>query len=110
MSRVNVLPGITTNGKSTVPSAGTLNATGISMIRSGTPMFQPFTNFIGVGASFGLPGCAPPSTQVTRVFTCCGVSFRSLEKWPYCGSAYHGGIFFVSTAILMATAHGRASS
>src|SRR5215470_638298 len=73
-------------------------------------MFQPSRNCFGAGASLGSPGLAPPSTHETRVLICAGVSLRSLEKCPYCGSAYHGGIFWFTTAIFMAIAQGRASS
>src|SRR6476619_2037415 len=93
-----------------VPDAGISKATGISRIMSGLPIDQPSTNLTGAGASLALPAGAPASTQDTRVLTSPADMVRSLENLPCCGSAYHGGIFFVATAVLMALAQGRVVS
>jgi hypothetical protein len=49
------------------------------------------------------------SAQETKVVMSAWLSRRSLAKWPYCGSANHGGIFWLTTATLIAFAQGRAS-
>src|SRR6266496_1392250 len=72
-------------------------------------MFHPSTNSSGFGRSFGSPSGAPASTHFTSVSrSACDIE-RSLRKWPNCGSANHGGIFWVRTACFMALAQGRAS-
>src|SRR5215470_12738755 len=63
----------------------------------------------GTGASFALPSGAPASTHREMVSISLAFSERSLAKWPTCGSANHGGIFFVRTAVFIAFAHGRTS-
>src|SRR6266699_7233474 len=73
-------------------------------------MPHPSTDsFTGGGISFGAPSCAPPFTQVTSLRISAGESDLSLEKCPYCGSAYHGGMIFCVTTILIVEAHGLVS-
>src|ERR1700691_1344741 len=93
-----------------VPFSGTWNAVGIANTTSGFPMFQPSTKLIGLGASLGFPAVAPVSTHEIRVFISAADSVRSFSKWPYLGSANHGGIFLLATAVLIAFAHGRVPS
>src|SRR5579863_6623468 len=77
---------------------------------SGFPIRHPSTQSICLGASLEFPAGAPASTQLFKTSTSDCVKVRSLENLPKCGSANHGGIFFVSIACLMAFAHGRVSS
>src|SRR5260370_42096054 len=93
---------------SIAPLAGIWKSVGISTIMSGL-RFQPSTNCLGAGRSFASPSGAPLSAQEASVAICSAVSLRSLEKWPTLGSANQGGIFCVTTAALIALAHGRAS-
>src|SRR4029077_7224892 len=60
--------------------------------------------------SLGSPSGAPASTQSTSVLMSLRDNEASLTNFPNCGSANHGGIFFSSTAYLIAFAHGRACS
>ena len=64
----------------------------------------------GRGHVLGSPWGAPASTQATSVSMSLWDNEASFENFPNCGSANHGGIFFCSTADLMAFAHGRACS
>src|SRR5687768_15881774 len=93
---------------STVPFAGTVYG-GSSMTMSGL-ICQPSGQVAGGGASAGLPDCAPSSTHLLSVSISPAVRLRSFENVPCCGSANHGGIFFVCTAVLIARAHGRVLS
>src|SRR5262245_27831723 len=78
---------------STSPRAGIATAFGICTTRSGFGMFQSSVHALGGGASRGSPAGAPLSAHVVIVSICSAVSDGSLEKWPYFGSANHGGIF-----------------
>src|ERR1017187_5039727 len=91
-----------------VPVAGSWKAFGISITTSGL-IFQPSWKVLGAALSLASPSGAPLSTHATRVWICASLSLRSLAKWPILGSANHGGIFWLTTAALMALAHGRAS-
>ena len=61
---------------------------------------------VRIGGSLGSPSGAPASTQALIFSTSASDSRRSFAKWPYFGSANHGGIFLVATALLMALARG----
>jgi hypothetical protein len=74
------------------PSAGTSNASGIVSTRSGLPSAQPLGQSIGLGRSFASPFGMPASTQAASVSISSCVSRRSLAKWPWRGSACHGGM------------------
>src|ERR1700682_1868504 len=91
-----------------VPVAGRLNGLGISITMSGL-IFQPSWKVSGAGLSFASPSVAPWSAQETKVLMSAWLSRRSLAKWPYCGSANQGGIFWLTTATFIAFAQGRAS-
>jgi len=91
-----------------VPVAGKWNSSGISMTMSGL-ICQPLGNSRGAGLSLASPSGAPLSAHAVRTPISSWLSRRSLAKWPYCGSANHGGIFCASTAAFMAFAQGRAS-
>src|SRR5258706_3348950 len=93
-----------------VPDAGMWNALGISNTTSGFPIVQPSTKWTGLGASLVSPALAPSSTHEIRVLISAADRVRSFSKWPYLGSANHGGIFLVATAVLIAFAHGRGLS
>ena len=62
------------------------------------------------GHVFGIAFGAPAVTQATIVSISSWDSDRSFAKWPYCGSANHGGMILCCTASLMAPAQGRVSS
>src|SRR5207244_9423781 len=65
-----------------------------TLFRSSGFMRQPSSGHrTAGGASLGLPGSAPPSAHFTSVSISAGFKDRSLRKWPYWGSANHGGIF-----------------
>ena len=64
----------------------------------------------GAGLSFGLPSGAPASAHAESLATSASLRRRSLAKCPYWGSANQGGILRVTTAVLMASAHGRVLS
>src|SRR5215813_9034177 len=89
--------------------AGTLNV-GPSTIRSGRICHPSDGHWTGGGASFASPFSAPASAHFAIVSISAGFSERSFVKWPYCGSANHGGILRSSTAAFIAFAHGRALS
>ena len=59
--------------------------------------------------SFSSPSGAPLSAHAVRMPISSWLRRRSLAKWPYWGSANHGGIFCASTAAFIALAQGRAS-
>src|SRR5258708_3408751 len=88
--------------------AGSWTASGISITISGLS-FQPLRNSLGAGLSLASPSRAPLSAQAERILISSWLRRRSFAKWPYFGSANHGGIFCVSTAAFIALAHGRAS-
>src|SRR5215469_2671237 len=93
-----------------VPRAGMSYAKGISKTTSGFGMAQPDVNCAGAGISLGSPSGAPPSAHVRMVsMSPCG-NDRSLENFPKCGSANHGGITLKLTASFMAAAHGLVSA
>src|SRR6185436_14677737 len=102
-------PGTTIHVHSTIPFAGT-SYVGPSTRSSGLICQPPSGQTIGCGASFGLPAGAPASAQATSVSTSAGLRERSLRMCPAPGSANHGGIFFESTAALIARAYGRVPS
>src|SRR5690348_9734552 len=77
---------------------------------SGFGIAQPSVNWTGLGASFGSPAGAPASTHATSVCFADSGSVRSFAQVPVCGSANHGGIFLVRTAVFIAFAHGRVES
>jgi hypothetical protein len=89
-----------------VPRAGISNGTGISTMTSGL-MFHPVGKVSAGGAVVGSPATAPVSAQAESVSISLAVSRRSLARWLYPGSANHGGIFFETTAVLIARAQGR---
>src|SRR5258708_891968 len=91
------------------PSEGTLYGLGIANTRSGL-MFHPSAgNSLGAGLLVPSPSAAPLSAQRASILISASDSLRSFEKWPYLGSANQGGIFLISTAVLIALAHGRTS-
>src|SRR6185503_8859238 len=92
-----------------VPVAGSSKGFGISTTTSGL-MFQPSSKRFGGGASAGLPAGAPASAHAASVSISRASSFRSLANTPNSGSANHGGISFAVVLVLIARAHGRASS
>src|SRR5262252_3514525 len=92
-----------------VPLAGSSNGFGISTITSGL-MFQPFSKCFAGGASFGLPAGAPASAHAASVAISPELSLRSFANSPYSESANHGGICLAVVLVLIARAHGRASS
>lgn len=74
-------------------------------------MFHPSVNLTGAGVSFGSPSAAPLSAHADRRSRSARVSRAAFENlWSYSGSTCHGGIFCVSTAALIARAHGLASA
>src|ERR1044071_7201773 len=90
-------------------------------VRAGTSVVGPSTTTsgwidhpsghrTGAGASAALPSGAPASTQRLIVSISRRLSERSLEYGPNCGSANHGGMRRVATAIFIARAHGRTFS
>src|SRR6201996_1788504 len=87
-----------------------VNSSSIVKIASGLPIVQPSAN-VGVGGrSLSSPFGAPASTQATIVSISFSVRRGSFLKVPCAGSAPHGGIARDTTLVLMARAHGRASS
>src|SRR5438045_2048997 len=92
------------------PVAGTEKGLGNWNIMSGLGIVQPWTNGLGAGMSLGSPKGAPVSTQATSVLISLSDNEGAFENFPNWGSANHGGIFFSSTADLIAFAHGRACS
>src|SRR5439155_10920111 len=71
---------------------------------------QPVMND-GTGGALPPPCRAPPSTHATMVSTSRSVRLRLLaSSRPNRGSANHGGISRLATRVLIARAHGRASS
>ena len=93
---------------STIPRAGT-GYGGQIECDIGLICQPPAGHSIGGGATAGSPSGAPRSTHAAIVAISDSLSDRSLLKWPYCGSANHGGIALVTTACLIAFAHGRVS-
>src|SRR5689334_22011746 len=67
-------------------------------------------HFTWGGASLALPSGAPASAHLAMVSISAALRERSFEKWPNWGSANHGGIFLVATAVFIAFAHGRVLS
>src|SRR6476620_2410722 len=88
------------------------NSTGISSTTSGSvPLVQPVVSFGAGGMSAALPFCAPPSTHAAMVSTSFCVRLMSLRIGNVCVmSAPQGGISRATTLVLIAFAHGRASS
>src|SRR6185369_4153103 len=93
-----------------IPVAGTGKGFGSWKTTSGLGILQPSTNCFGAGISLGSPRGAPASAQAARVLISLSDIEASFENVPKCGSANHGGIFFCSTAALIAFAHGRVCS
>jgi len=73
-------------------------------------MFQPSGHFIGAGLSLAEPSGAPAYTHATIFCKFRSLNRRSFAKWPYLGSANHGGIFLEATAAFIALAQGRVLS
>ena len=88
------------------------NSTGISRTRSGSvPLVQPVVSFGAGGMSAALPFTAPPSTHAAIVSISFCVRLMSLRIGSVCVmSAPQGGISRATTLVLIALAHGRASS
>src|SRR5579884_927038 len=94
-------PGIASCSHSLIPRAGTSKG-GRSTVTSGLICQPPSGHWIAGGASFSSPATPPPSTHATIVSTSDCFNERSLLKCPYFGSANQGGIFFSTTAALIA--------
>jgi len=73
-------------------------------------MDQPSANCGAFGRSARLPSGAPASTQAAMVSMSDCLRLTSLANLPIAGSAPHGGISRLTTFVLIARAHGRASS
>src|SRR4051812_30822488 len=73
-------------------------------------MFQPSAKLTAGGASDSWPAGAPASAHALIVSMSRVLSRRTLAKWPYAGSANHGGMFLATTASFIARAQGRACS
>ena len=56
------------------------------------PIVQPSGKVLAAGINFGSPSGVPCSTQASSVARWRLLRPRSLLKWPYRGSACHGGI------------------
>src|SRR6202790_1804328 len=95
---------------STSPRAGICTAFGIFTIASGCAIFHPSLHLCVAGASRISPADAPLSAHAVNVEIWPAVNDGSFEKYPYRGSANHGGIIFISTAAAIFPAFGRVCS
>src|SRR5215510_6342218 len=73
-------------------------------------MRQPSTHSRAAGLSEGSPSRAPLSTHAVSLAMSASLSFGALRNSPTWGSANHGGIFLLRTAVLIALAQGRVLS
>ena len=93
-----------------MPVAFTLKGLGIVKTTSGLGMRQPSAKVGAAGISLGSPSGVPARTQSAIVFFSSAVRRLSLAKWPYLGSACHGGMRPARTTSSMVSAQPIASS
>src|SRR4030095_1098023 len=73
-------------------------------------IFHPSSKATGAGLSFASPSAAPLSAQSLMARISASLNRRSFLKWPYAGSANHGGICRAITAAFIDFAQGRVSA
>src|SRR6185503_20646871 len=92
-----------------MPVAGISMSLGIDTMMSGLPIVHPSLKTTGAGRSLASPSSEPFSAHSVNAVMSAALRNLAFSKCPTVGSANHGGIVRLATALAIALAYGRVS-